>query len=174
MAGRLLIVAPLLLLLTACQQEQLSLPVTHAAAAEAPVSTFASVEVPRLGTDESCYSFILLRPKDQRATAVQARLKQADKMAAGFDPRVVSVDLLGDHANILALQFPVAWPDEASYSTRISSLIDDYLSSPDVEDYLCNSGFAEVRLSARGLNDRKIHPIWNARVTAEGLLKDHN
>ncbi len=174
MAGKLLIAAPFLLLLTACQQEQLSLPVTHAAAAEAPVATPASVENHRLGTDESCYSFILLRPKDQRATAVQARLKQADKMAAGFDPRVVSVDLLGDHANILALQFPVAWPDEASYSARISSLIDDYLSSPDIEDYLCNSGFAEVRLSARGLNDRKIHPIWTARVTTEGLLKDHD
>ena len=174
MAGRLLIVAPWLLLLTACQQEQLSLPVTHAAGAEAPVPTSTSVDIHRLDTDESCYSFILLRPKEQRATAVQARLQQADKMAAGLNPRVVSVDLLGDHANILALQFPVAWPDEASYSSRISSLIDDYLSSPDVEDYLCNSGFAEVRLSARGLNDRKIHPLWTARVTTEGLLKDHD
>ena len=27
---------------------------------------------------ESCYAYILLRPKDQRATAVQARLKKAD------------------------------------------------------------------------------------------------
>jgi len=174
MAGKLLILAPWLLLLTACQQDQLSLPVTHAAAVEVHAPIRTSVEIHRPGTDESCYSFILLRPKDQRATAVQARLQQADKMAAGFNPRVVSVDLLGDHANILALQFPVAWPDEASYSTRISSLIDDYLSSPDVEDYLCNSGFAEVRLSARGLNDRKIHPIWTARVTTEGLLKDHD
>jgi hypothetical protein len=26
-------------------------------------------------------------------------------------------------------------------------------------------------LSARGLNDGRIHPIWTARVTSEGLLK---
>ena len=37
---------------------------------------------------------------------------------------------------------------------------------------MCDSGFAEVRLSARGLNDRRIHPIWTARITSEGLVKD--
>jgi hypothetical protein len=173
MAGKLLIFAPFLLMLTACQREPLSLPVTHAATVSPTSSTPLAPAVPRLKTDESCYSFTLLRPKDQRATAVQARLKQADKMAAGFDPHVVSVDLVGDHANILTFQFPVAWPDGAPYSERISSLIEEYLSSTDIQDNLCNSGFAEVRLSARGLGDRKIHPIWTARVTAEGLLKDH-
>jgi hypothetical protein len=36
---------------------------------------------------------------------------------------------------------------------------------------MCNSGFDEVRLSARGLNDRRTHLIWTARITTEGLLK---
>jgi hypothetical protein len=53
----------------------------------------------------------------------------------------------------------------------VSSIVEDYLTSPDVQDYMCNSGFDEVRLSARGLNDRRIHPIWTARITTEGLLK---
>ena len=57
----------------------------------------------------SCYKFILLRPKDQRATAVQARLKQADAMVAALE-RTITVDLVGDHANILSLQFPMRWP----------------------------------------------------------------
>jgi hypothetical protein len=173
MAGKLLLLAPVLLLLTACQRDELSLPVTHAATVDATTSTSFNRETPKLKTDESCYSFMLLRPKDQRATAVQARLKQADKMAAGFDPHVVAVDLVGDHANILTLQFPVKWPEAAPYSQRISSVIEDYLSSTDIQDDLCNTGFAEVRLSARGSKDRKIHPIWTARVTVEGLLKDH-
>jgi hypothetical protein len=172
MAGKLLLLAPVLLLLTACQRDELYLPVTHAATVDATTSTPLNRETPRLKTDESCYSFMELRPRDQRATAVQARLKQADKMAAGFDPHVVSVDLVGDHANILTLQFPVKWPEGAPYSERISSVIEEYLSSTDIQDDLCNSGFAEVRLSARGLKDRKIHPLWTARVTVEGLLKD--
>jgi hypothetical protein len=172
MAGKLFILAPVLLLLTACQHEELSLPVTHAATVNAPTPTPANNEAPKLKADESCYSFTLLRPRDQRATAVQARLKQADKMAAAFDPHVVRVDLLGDHANILALQFPVKWPEAAPYSERISSVIDEYFSSTDLQDDLCNSGFAEVRLSARGLKDGKIHPIWTAQVTVAGLAKD--
>jgi hypothetical protein len=172
MAGKLLILAPALFLLTACQHEELSLPVTHAATVNATTPTPVNNEAPKLKTDESCYSFTLLRPKDQRATAVQARLRQADKMAAGFDPHVVSVDLVGDHANILALQFPVKWPEAAPYSQRISSVIDEYFSSSDIQDALCNSGFAEVRLSARGLRDGKIHPIWTAQVTVAGLTKD--
>jgi hypothetical protein len=179
MAGRLLIFSAFVVLLSGCREGQLSLPVTHAAASQpaVPINPPAREEplalAPKaLPTDESCYSFILLRPKDQRAAAVQARLKQADKMSAGFNPGVVSVDLVGDHANILALQFPVTWPDTESYAVRISSLIEAYLSSQDVQDYLCNSGFSEVRLSARGVNDRRIHPIWTARVTTEGLLKN--
>ena len=75
---------------------------------------------------ESCYSYILLRPRDQRAAAVQARLKKADEMAAAFGSRTVTVDLVGDHANILSLQFPVVWPAE-SYSSRVSSVIEGLL-----------------------------------------------
>ena len=104
----------------------------------------------RPAPSENCYSYILLRPKDQRATAVQARLKKADQMAAAFDSRRVTVDLVGDHANILSLQFPVVWPAKLSYSDRVSSVVEDYFASPDVQDYMCNSGFAEVRLSAAG------------------------
>jgi hypothetical protein len=36
---------------------------------------------------------------------------------------------------------------------------------------MCIAGFAEVRLSARDMIDQRIHPIWKARVTSEGLLK---
>ncbi len=33
-------------------------------------------------------------------------------------------------------------------------------------------GLPRCRLSARGINDRRIHPIWTAHVTSEGLVKD--
>jgi hypothetical protein len=173
MVGKLLVLTTLLFLLTACRQEQLSLQVAHAAGTEEFHSDvrLPFQEVLRPPASDSCYSFILLRPRDQRATAVQARLKKADQLAAAFNPSKVAVDLMGDHANILSLQFPVAWPAEPAYADRVSSILEDYLTSPDVEDYLCNSGFDEVRLSARGLNDRRVHPIWTARITTEGLFR---
>lgn len=173
MASKLLVLTPLLFLLTACHQEQLSLPVAHAAGSE---EFHADVPRPSQETmqptiSENCYAYILLRPKDQRAIAVQARLKKADLLAAAFNSARVTVDLLGDHANILSLQFPVVWPAQPALSARVSSIVEDYLTSPDVEDYMCNSGFSEVRLAARGLNDHRVHPIWTARITTEGLLK---
>jgi hypothetical protein len=173
MAGRLLVLSTLLLMLTACRQEHLSLPVAHAAGTEeirADVQR-PSQEILRPPATQSCYSFMLLRPRNQRAAAVQARLKKADELAAAFHPSKVAVDLMGDHANILSLQFPAVWPADPAYAGRVSSIVEDYLTSPDVEDYMCNSGFDEVRLSARGLNDRRIHAIWTARITTEGLLR---
>ena len=172
MACKFVAITTLLLLLTACRQEQLSLPVAHAAVEPASVLQQTPAEIYQPAPSENCYSYILMRPRDQRATAVQARLKKADQLVAAFDPRKVRVDLLGDHANILSLQFPVVWPAQSAYSDRISSVIEDYFASPDVQDYMCNTGFAEVRLSARGLNDRRIHPIWTAQITSEGLVKD--
>ena len=65
------------------------------------------------------------------------------------------MDLVGDHANILSLQFPVVWPADPAMLIASSSIVEDYFTSPDVQDYMCDSGFAEVRLSARGLNDRR-------------------
>ena len=173
MAGRVLALSTLLFLLTACRQDQLSLPITHAAGSEEAHASLqrASEEIYQPAPSQNCYAYILLRPKDQRATAVQARLKKADQMVAAFDPRTVKVELLGDHANILSLEFPVVWP-EPSYAKRISSVVEDYFASPEVQDYMCHSGFAEVRLSARGLNDRRIHPLWTAQITTEGLVKD--
>ncbi len=175
MAGRPIALTALLFLLTACRQEQLSLPITHAAVSQpqAP-AVLAPAPAPfrfQPEPSESCYSYILLRPKDQRAAAVQARLKQADDMVAALDSHTITVDLVGDHANILSLKFPVRWPAPPSYSDRVSAIVEDYFSSSEVEDYLCHSGFAEVRLSARGLNDHRIHPIWTALVTSEGLVK---
>ncbi len=175
MAGRTFAVTALLLMLTACRQEQLSLPVTHAAVSE-PQSAEALAPLPQPSQVEpepgsSCYSFTLLRPKHQRAIAVQARLRQADAMVAALNPRVITVDLVGDHANILSLQFPVRWPAPPSYADRVSAIVEKYFSSPEIEDNLCNSGFDQVRLQARGLNDRHIHAIWTARVTSEGLLR---
>jgi hypothetical protein len=172
MCGKTLALTALLWMLTACRQEQLSLPITHAAVSQAE-STTAIAPAPNPFTLEpgaSCYQFILLRPKDQRATAVQVRLKQADAMVAALQ-RTITVDLVGDHVNILSLQFPTRWPASPSLADQVSSIVENYFSSPDVEDDFCNSGFAEVRLSARGLNDGRIHPIWTARVTSEGLLK---
>src|SRR6201996_4063808 len=155
MAGKLLVLTPFLFMLTSCQQEQLSLPVTHAASTEEvrseiqrrPVET--AVQPPPI---KNCYAYILLRPKDQRAEAVQARLRKADLMSAAFSSRTVSVDLLGDHANILSLQFPVVWPYQASYLESIRSVVEDYFATPEVQDYMCNAGFAEVRLAVRGIN----------------------
>jgi hypothetical protein len=165
----------LLWMLTACRQEQLSLPVTHAAVSQPDAPTVVAPEPTpsrfNLEPGSSCYSFILLRPRNQRATAVQARLKQVDAMAAALDSRTVTVALVGDHANILSLRFPVRWPAPASWSDRVSAVLENYFSSPEIEDDLCNSGFAEVKLSARGVNDGRIHPIWTARVTSEGLLR---
>jgi hypothetical protein len=172
MSGKTLALTALLWMLTACRQEQLSLPVTHAAVSQ-PQSARAIAPAPNpfsLEPGASCYQFILLRPKDQRAIAVQARLKQADAMVVALD-HTITVDIVGDHANILSLQFPMRWPAPPSLADHVSTIVENYFSSPDVEDDLCNSGFAEVKLSARGLNDRRIHPIWTARVTSEGLLK---
>jgi hypothetical protein len=191
MARRGLALTAVLFLLTACRQEELSLPVAHAAGTQTQSGTdgspnadsflsgqpsrgamqLASEEVYKSLPGDSCYNFMLQRPKDQRATAVQARLKQFDHMAAALDSRTFTVDLVGDHANVLSLQFPIVWPASSSYTERVSAVVEEYFASPDIEDYLCNSGFAEVRLSARGLNDRRIHPIWTARVTSAGLAK---
>jgi hypothetical protein len=175
MAGRLLVLTPLLFLLTSCQQEQLSLPITHAASTQEDRSEIrrrTPDQVAQFPPSQNCYSYILLRPRDQRATAVQARLKKADQMAAAFGSQKVRVDLVGDHVNILSLEFPGVWPDQGSYSQRISSVVEDYFTTPEVQDYLCNAGFAEVRLSVRAISDRRVHPIWTARITSEGLVKD--
>jgi hypothetical protein len=132
--------------------------------------TWDEIDAP--AAQETCYSFILLRPKDQRASAVQARLMQADRMVAAFDSHLITVDILGDHANVLYLKFPVAWPAEPGYADRLSAIVEDYFRSPEIADYMCDAGFAQVRLSARGLNDRRIHPVWTARVTSEGLQRE--
>jgi hypothetical protein len=175
MTGRLLVLTPFLFMLTSCQQEQLSLPVTHAASTEEIRSEIQRPAVPPADQPppiKNCYAYILRRPREQRAVAVQARLKKADLMRAAFSSRTLTVDLLGDHANILYLQFPVVWPYQGSYLDRIRSVVEDYFAEPDVQDYLCNAGFAEVRLAVRGINDRRLHPVWKARVTSEGLVKD--
>ena len=175
MAGRLLVLTPLLFMLTSCQQEQLSLPITHAASTQETRSEIQRPPVEPVDQPpptKNCYAYILLRPKEQRAMAVQARLKKADLMSAAFSSRTVSVDLLGDHANILSIQFPVLWPYQVTYLNRIRSVVEDYFATPDVRDYICNAGFAEVRLAVRGINDGRIHPVWTARVTSEGLVKD--
>ena len=174
MAGKSLALTTLLFMLTACRQQPLSLPVTHAAMSQEsdPAAHRSTPEVYQPPPSQSCYSYILLRPKDQRAIAVQARLRKADQLAAAFGARKVAVDVLGDHANVLSLTFPVIWPVQLAYSDGISAVVEEYFSSPEVQDYMCNSGFAEVRLSARGRNDGRIHPLWTAMVTSEGLVKD--
>lgn len=190
-----------LVLLTACTRDQLSLPVAQAAASTMQLTSESRAVVEpspapqelleneplvqkpllelRRTTEElyktlpsqSCYAYMLHRPRSQRAVAVQARLEQADRMSAALDSDTFNVDLVGDHANILSLEFPVVWPAMPTYSAKVSSVIVDYLSVPEIQDYLCNSGFYEVKLSARGLNDGRTHVLWTARVTSEGLVR---
>lgn len=179
-----------LLTLTACREEQRTLPIVHAASASLQAISYKQstpdihgpmrksvIDMQRITNElyknappQYCYSFIRKRPREQRASAVQARLAQADRMTAAFEPDVLTVDLVGDHANVLSLEFSVNWPAE-SYLSRISSVVKEYFASVDIEDYMCSAGFAEVRLSARDVIDQRIHPIWSARVTSEGLLK---
>jgi hypothetical protein len=174
-------------MLTACREEQPSLPIIHAASivqATGQKQSLPEIHGPmrRSGIDmqritnelyknappQYCYSFIRKRPREQRAIAVQARLEQADRMTAAFEPDLLTVDLIGDHANILSLEFLVAWPDE-SHIGHVSSVVEEYFASADIEDYMCSAGFAEVRLLARSVANQRIHPIWSARVTSEGL-----
>ncbi len=120
-----------LLTLTACREERPRLPVVQAAIStpEAPhQKRFSSdgsglmnhfgIDMQRIkedlyrnGPPQYCYSFIRNRPRQQRADAVQARLAQADRMTAAFEPDLLTVELVGDLANILSLEFPVAGPD---------------------------------------------------------------
>jgi hypothetical protein len=184
MGSNLLSISSLLILLAGCSQQQLSLPVTHASVSpsaglssprpkdEAPVQLPTGVETmyesaPR----QTCYAYMRLRPAEQRANAVQARLRKVDQMTAAFDARTFTVELKGDHANILSLQFSAPWPADPEYTRKVSSVVEDYLTTPEVQEYLCASGFAEVRLSQRGVNDGRTHPLWKARITTEGMLK---
>lgn len=173
LSGRILTLTTLLFLLTGCRQDQLTLPVTHAAV-EQPQLVPATMSHARSGDlkpGSSCFAFIPLRPKQQRADAVQERLRQTDEMAAALDANTVTVELIGDHANVLSLEFPVNWPAPPTYAQQVSSIVERYFSSSEVEDDLCNAGFAAVKLSLRGLNDQRLHQLWTARVTTEGLLK---
>src|ERR1700722_19892050 len=168
----------LLSMLTACREEQRSLSIIPAASSSMEATsqkrsnsdTPGSLQEPRIDmrrvTDEIyenappqyCYSFILKRPREQRASAVQARLEQADRMTAAFDPDLLTVDLIGDHANVLSLEFSVVWPAQ-SYVSHVSSIIEEYFASADIQDYMCNAGFAEVRLSSRDVTNQQIHRI---------------
>jgi hypothetical protein len=184
MESKFFALTSLLFLLSGCSQQPLTLPVTHAA-----VSPSAELTPPRVGlpppkpvqseTDlkyettprQTCYAYMLERPKDQQATAVQARLRKADQMSQAFGSHLVTVDLLGDHVNILSLQFAAIRNANPAYSRQISSVVEDYLTAPSIQDYLCNAGFAEVRLSERSSNDGRVHPLWTARITTDGLVK---
>jgi hypothetical protein len=62
----------------------------------------------------------------------RARLEQADRMTAAFDPDLLTVDLIGDHANVLSLEFPVVWPAQ-SYVSHVSSIVEQYFASADTQ-----------------------------------------
>jgi hypothetical protein len=190
MAARIIVVATVLVALTIFHQDP---PVRHKINAAARLAIDTETNASRLATvdpeslpssafqglteeidkpvEQSCFAFMRRRPPNQRAEAVQARLRHVDRMTTAFDPNLLTVDILGDHANILSLEVPVVWPDRVGYLSRVSSVVDDYLSSPRIKDFLCQSGFDEVRLLARGINDEESHPVWRARVTTDGLVK---
>jgi hypothetical protein len=127
-------------------------------------------ELNKAAPPQYCYSFNRKRQRGQRADAAQALLAQADRMVAAFEPELLSVDLIGDHANILALEFSADWPDESRVS-QVSSIVEGYLASVDIEGYMCGAGFAEVQLSARSMADQHIHTIWSARLTKRELAE---
>jgi hypothetical protein len=190
MAARIIVVATVLVVLTIFHQDpsaqhKINAASRHAINTETNASRLATVEPEPLSgsawqglteeierpVEQSCYAFMRRRPPSQRADAVQARLRHVDRMTTAFDPNLLTVDILGDHANILSLEVPVVWPDRLGYVSRVSSVVDDYLSSPAIKDFLCQSGFDEVRLLARGVNDEQSHLIWRAQVTTDGLVK---
>lgn len=196
MSKRIVLVPLFLCLLTACRQDQLSLPVAHADEAVS-VAAPKSVAAPSFKTDsaetphrhshrkgphakdllfsgrpgDSCYALMARRPKGQREVAVQARLAKFDHIVEALESPNFTVELEGDHANTLSLEFPIAWPALQAYSDKVSAVVDEYFAVPAVRDYLCGSGFYEVKLTARGTNDGLVHPIWTAKVTSEGLTK---
>jgi hypothetical protein len=189
MAGRIILVATLFVLVTIFHQDlapprktsvapRLAIDTKNSSPALASVdpepqssSALQSITEVDRPLAQSCYAFMRRRPRSQQAEAVQARLRHADRMTAAFDPDLLTVDVLGDHANILSVEFPVVWPDDLAHVSRVSAVVDDYFASPAIHDYLCQAGFAEVKLSARGLNDEQSHPIWTAQVTTAGLIK---
>jgi hypothetical protein len=139
------------------------------AVASAPL-TVPQADPALLNSAVDCYLFTRRKRAAQRANAVQERLRQADRMSAALDPKIITVDLTGDHANILSLQFSVEWPDSDGYASHVRSIIERYFSSAEVADSTCDAGFSRVELSARGINDHRIHSIWTAQFTNEGLL----
>ena len=104
MAFKGVAIITLLSMLTACREEQRSLSIIHAASSSMePTSqkrstsdTPGSLQEPRIDmpriTDEIyenappqyCYSFILKRPREQRASAVQARLEDRQERHIGI------------------------------------------------------------------------------------------
>src|ERR1700759_4684378 len=144
MAFRHAALAGSLLFLTACRQQPLSLPIAHADEKETvSVPPPAPEQIVHSNPGDSCYAFMEQRPKEQRAAAVQIRLRQFDHMAAALDSRTFTVDLTGDHANVLVLRFPTVWPASQAYSDKVSEVVEEYFSSPEVMDNVCNSGFSE-------------------------------
>jgi hypothetical protein len=73
--------------------------------------------------------------------------------------------------NILSLQFSAVRTANPEYARQVSSVVEDYVSAPSIRDYLCNAGFAEVRLSERSAIDGRVHSLWTARITTDGLVK---
>src|SRR5258708_37484743 len=130
MAFKVLALITLLSLLTACREEQRSLPIVDAAGSGLQATsqnpsnsdTPSPMRVPRFdmrriakeiyehAPPQYCYSFVLRRPRGQRASAVQARLEQTDRMTAAFEPDLLTVDLIGDHPNQLPLVVPALCP----------------------------------------------------------------
>jgi hypothetical protein len=121
---------------------------------------------------QSCYASVLHQSRAQRDEAVQARLQQADRMSAALDSETFNVELVGDHANVLSLEFPTRWPASPAYAASVSAVIIEYLSAPRIQSSLCNSGFSEVKLAAQGLDDGRTHEVWSAKVTSEGLMRE--
>src|SRR5260370_3822237 len=148
MAFKVLAVITLLSLSTACREEQSSLAIVAAAGSGLQVTsqnqsnsgTPSPMRAPRFdmrrianeiyehAPPQYCYSYVLRRPRSQRASAVQARLEQADRMTAAFEPDLLTVDLIGDHANVLSLEVPVFWPAQ-SYVRPVRSVSVESLAS---------------------------------------------
>jgi hypothetical protein len=168
MAGRNTAVTRLLVLLTIVHRD-LSLPPKITALVRRSIDTKTNSTGSATFNDQPPLGSALRSMTKQ--IAVQVRLRHADRVTAAFNQKLPTVDIPGDRADILSLEFPVEWPATPAYVRRVSTVVDNYFPARDIKDHVCQSEFAEVTLSSGGMNDKKSLPVWRAEVTTNGLVK---
>ncbi len=65
-------------------------------------------------------------PSNLRADAVQVRRRHAGRVTATFSQNLFTVEVPGDRADILSLEFPAESPAALAYVHRVSTVVDNY------------------------------------------------